>query len=173
MKPLIPITLLLLTLNPIDTTESKINWISVEEAYQNIRTNKKPVIIDVYTDWCGWCKRMDRDVFSNPTISKYINENFYAVKLDGEHKGDITLGDKTFKFINEGRRGYHELAAALLQGKLSYPTIVFLNKDFNMIQPIPGYKTTKEMEPILNFIGSGAYKNIEWTKFQKDFVSEL
>ena len=173
MKPLIPITLIFLTLNPIDTTDNKINWITVEEAYQNIQTNKKPVIIDVYTDWCGWCKRMDRDVFSNPTISKYINENFYAVKLDAEHKGDITLGDKTFKFKASGRRGYHELAAALLQGKLSYPTIVFLNKDFNMIQPIPGYKNPKEMEAIINFIGSGAYQHTEWASYQKSFESKL
>jgi thioredoxin-related protein len=103
----------------------------------------------------------------------YINENYYAVKLDAEQKEDIILMDNTFKYVAEGRRGYHELAAALLQGKMSYPTTVFLDESFSMIQPVPGYLDARGIEPILWYFASDAFKSVEWTAFNQDFQSQL
>jgi thioredoxin-related protein len=151
----------------------EVNWITIEEAYELNQTQPKKILVDIYTDWCGWCKRMDKTTYANPAIVKYINENFYAVKLDAEQKEDITILDNTFKFVGEGRKGYHELAAALLQGKMSYPTTVFLDESFNMIQPIAGYLDAKGIEPILWYFGSDAFKTEEWTAFNQGFKSEL
>jgi thioredoxin-related protein len=150
----------------------KITWLTWEEAMVKLESGeKKKIFIDVYTDWCGWCKKMDATTFSNPAVAKTMNEHFYAVKLDGEAKRDITFKGNTFKYVPSGRKGYHELAAALLQNKLSYPTVVFLDEEANMIQPLPGYREAAEFHKILSFIGEGHYKNGDWTAYQKSYAA--
>ncbi len=167
---LAPLAIFLLFSFNVKEPQEKINWLTWEEAMQKLESgDKKPIFIDVYTDWCGWCKRMDATTFSNPEVAKTMNENFHAVKLDGEAKRDITFKGNTFKYVPNGRRGYHELAAALLQNKLSYPTVVFLDENADMIQPLPGYRQAAEFHPILKFIGEGHYKNTEWKEFQKTY----
>ena len=153
--------------------EVKVQWVSFEEAVELSKTNKKKVFIDVYTDWCGWCKVMDKNTFSQPVIAQYLNDNFYAVKLDAEQEEDISFRDQTFKFVPSGKKGYHQLAAALLNNKLSYPTVVFLDEDFNMIQPLPGYQKPDRFEMIVKFIGSDGYKNTEWSTWESEFESSL
>jgi thioredoxin-related protein len=154
--------------------KSKIEWISIEEAFARTSENPKKVIIDVYTDWCGWCKRMDATTFANPTIAAYISENFYAVKLDAERKDTVTVGNQTFVNENpERRRNPHNMAIALMQGKMSYPTIVYLDETFNLIQSVPGYQTPETIEPILHFLNEDNFKEIPWEEYQKSFKSNL
>ncbi|MEZ4685817.1 MAG: DUF255 domain-containing protein [Bacteroidia bacterium] len=108
-------------------SETQINWVSMEEASELANTTPKKVLVDVYTDWCGWCKRMDKATYEDPKVVAYINEHFYAVKFDAEQHEDVVLGDRTFKFrADAGRRGVHELAVAMMDGKMSYPTTIFL-----------------------------------------------
>lgn len=175
MKKLILLPLLFAAtlVNGQDAPEAEVKWISIEQAYKLSKTNPKKILVDVYTDWCGWCKRMDATTYSNPKIIRYINENYYAVKFDAEQKEEVTILDHTFKFVGEGRQGYHELAVALLQGKLSYPTTVFLDESFAIIQPVPGYLDAKGIEPILTYFASNKYKDTEWQEFEKVFESKL
>ncbi len=144
-----------------------ITWLTWEEAV-NLSltdTNPKKMFVDVYTDWCGWCKRMDRVTFQNPEVSAYMQENFYMVKLDAEGKDPIEYQGNTFKFVPSGRRGYHELAAALLQGKMSYPTVVFLDEDRNMLSPVPGYQEVKPFMQIAQYFGDNIYKEKDWQTY--------
>jgi thioredoxin-related protein len=104
---------------------SKINWISLEEAYAKVQTAPKKVLVDVYTDWCGWCRVMDQKTFSDAAVVNYVNENYYAVKFNAESKKEVKLGGTTYKFNASNR--VHEAAVALLQGKMSYPSIVYLD----------------------------------------------
>jgi thioredoxin-related protein len=142
--------------NKTKKTEDAIHWLSIEEAYAATLKNPKKTIVDVYTDWCGWCKVMDKKTFSNPEVIKYINENYYAVKLDAETKKSITLGATTYNFNSENNT--NDIAVALLQGKLSFPSIVYLDEEFNMIQPIPGYMDARAFHEVVTFIGSDHYK---------------
>ena len=69
-------------------TAQEIQWMSFEDAVAMTQNegNTKKVFIDVYTDWCGWCKKMDKDTFQNPEVAKYMQENYYMVKFNAEGK---------------------------------------------------------------------------------------
>jgi thioredoxin-related protein len=116
---------------------------------------------------------MDLQTYSNKTIIKSINENFYAVKLDGEEKKDILYKDYNFKYTKRGRRGYHELPATLMDGKLSYPTTIFLSDKEELLQRIPGYLDTKTFEKIIAYFSNKTYAEKDWKTFEKNFKSSL
>ncbi len=145
----------------------KVQWLSWEEAVQLSQTDAQPkkMFIDVYTDWCGWCKKMDKDTFQNPEVAAYMQDNFYMVKLDAEGKEPIKFQGQTFKFVPSGRRGYHEFAAALLQGKMSYPTVVFLDEELKMLSPVPGYQKVKPFMQIARYFGDNIYKEKDWNSY--------
>ena len=151
----------------------EVNWVSFEEALELNKKNPKPIMVDLYTDWCGWCKRMDATTYKNEVIVKFINDNYYAVKMDGEGKKDITFKGRTFKFVQNGRSKYHELAAAILNGKMSYPSTAFFNQEEQLIQSVPGYQTKEKFEKILAYFSGEAYKNTPWKDFEKNFKSAL
>ncbi|MCF8276738.1 MAG: DUF255 domain-containing protein [Flavobacteriales bacterium] len=148
-------------------TKEGINWISIEKADELRRTEPRKILIDVYTDWCGWCKKMDASTFSDPKVVAYINAHYYAVKLDAEQREPITIGGKTYEYVPNGRRGYHEIANELLQGKMSYPTTVFLDESMNMIQPVSGYLNVETIQPILEYLAENAYKRTPWDEWLK------
>ncbi len=153
----------------------EVNWLTWEEAIEKAQNdpNPKKLFVDVYTDWCGWCKVMDQKTFSHPTIAKYMQEKFYMIKLNAEQREDIVFNGQTFKYIPQGRRGYHELAAGLLQGKMSYPTVVFLNEDLQLLSPVPGYHPPESFLPIATYFGDEHYLTEKWDAFQKTFDGKL
>jgi len=161
--------LLLLSLTAISNAQEKIQWMSIEEAYALTLTETSPkkIFIDVYTDWCGWCKRMDKATFQNPEVAAYMNEHYYNVKFDAEQKESIEMLGNTFKFIPQGNRGYHELAAALLNGKMSYPTVVFMNPKFEMLSPVPGYQEVGPFINIAKYFGDNIYTEKSWQDYSQ------
>jgi len=150
----------------------KVNWISLDEALERSKTDKRKIFVDVYTDWCGWCKHMDSTTFVNPAVANYLNEHFYAVKLDAEQSQDIVFKEKTYHFKKTGSRGYHELAALWLNNRLSFPTVVFLDESLNLIQPVPGYQDAVKMEAIINYFGSDSHRKTPWETYEKSFSAE-
>jgi thioredoxin-related protein len=151
----------------------EVQWLSFEEAVELNNTEPRKILIDLYTDWCGWCKKMDKDTYARAEIIDYLNDKFYAVKFNAEQKEDVFFNDHTFKFVPSGRRGYHELAAALTQNQLSYPTTVFMDEQLQIIQPIPGYLDARTFDTISKYIGEEKYKDTPWAEFQKNYQSKL
>lgn len=148
-----------------------VKWMTFEEAIEASKTEKRKIFIDVYTDWCGWCKVMDKSTFSEGNVAKMLNEKFYPVKFNAEQRADVVFAGHTFKFIPSGNSGVHELAAALLKNQMSYPTVVFLDENFAMIQPLPGYQKAPEFHRIISFIGEDHWKKMKWTEFQGVYKS--
>ena len=160
----------------------QVQWMSWDEMIKAQKKEARPVFIDVYTDWCGWCKVMDRETFAKAEVYEVLNRDFYSVKFDAEQREDIKVGSKTYSYVAQGR-GYHELAATLLNRQLSYPTVVFLDNidglasaitahygvsteiAQNMIQnmptlgnlvivaPKPGYQKVEQLLPSLDAYG--------------------
>jgi thioredoxin-related protein len=153
--------------------KSVVNWMTFEQAVEKSKTEKRKLFIDVYTDWCGWCKVMDRNTFSDPAVAKLLNEKFYPVKFNAEQTADIIFKGTTFKFIQSGNSGVHQLAAALLNNQLSYPTVTFMEADFSAIYPIPGYRKPEEFHPLLIFYGENYHKKGQTAneEFQKNYKS--
>jgi thioredoxin-related protein len=168
MKKLMLLTLIGVVFPGVASLSAQeVNWMSWDEAMQRSQAdaNPKKIFIDVYTDWCGWCKRMDKDTFQNPEVAAYMSDTFYMVKLDGEQKEPIVYNGKTYNYVAKGRRGYHELAAALLQGRLSYPTVVFLDESRQMLSPVPGYQKPEPFLKIAKYFGEDIYKDQDWQTY--------
>ena len=152
----------------------KIKWHTFQEAVELSKKEKKKVFIDVYTQWCGWCKVMEKNTFTNPVIAKYVNEKYYAVRLDAEMKDTVVFNN--YSFVNPNPsvpRSTHQLASSLLSNKLSYPTTVYLDENFNMLTQVPGYLQPNQLEPILKYFGDNVYPTVKWDDYQKNFKSEI
>ncbi|HHB78635.1 MAG TPA: DUF255 domain-containing protein [Saprospiraceae bacterium] len=150
-------------------SQSKVHWLTMEEAIAKSKVEKRKIFIDVYTHWCGWCKKMEKSTFQTDEVAKILNEDYYPVKLDAEQKAPITFNGRVFQYVKSGRGGYHELAAYFLDSQMSYPTVVFLDENLNIIQAIPGYRDKKEFALMANYFGKNFHKRMSWAAYSKKY----
>lgn len=157
--------------------QSQIEWMTMNEALEAQKKEPKKIFADIYTDWCGPCKMMDKNTFSNPDVADYVNEHFYPVKFNAE--GTEKVDYKGFEYTNPnykpGRKGkrnaQHFFANAL---KVSaYPTVVFFDEQSDVISPVVGYRTPEQLEIYLKMIATDAYKELTsqeaWKEYQANF----
>jgi len=131
----------------------EIKWMSFDEAIALQKENPKPIFMDVYTDWCGPCKMLDKNTFQTKEVSEYINANYYAVKFNGE--GNTTVNYKGRKFSNpgydanrKGRNSMHEFTGFLkVEG---YPSMYVLDKTGEIAKVIVGYYQPEQLLSELN-----------------------
>jgi thioredoxin-related protein len=174
MKHLLLITSALFLLTVLKA-QDKINWVDLETAQESLKKEPRKLIVDVYTSWCGWCKRMDASTFAHPEIVEYINKNYYAVKLNAESKKDIKFKEVIYKNPNpDKKRPTHELASlAAVNGRLSFPTIVYIDENLNLLSQVPGFVDAKGIEPIIHFFAEEAYKEQTWQEYQSAFKGQV
>lgn len=153
----------------ISPKKEKVLWLTVEELQVAFKKQPRPVLVDVYTDWCGWCKVMDRETYSNNQVATYINEKYYAVKFNAEMKDSIEWQGKKYGY-NESYRA-NDLAVYFLQGQMSFPSTVFLTGLTARPATLAGYLKPKEIESPLKFFGEGVYKSKTFPEFMKSFTA--
>ncbi|NJN34452.1 MAG: DUF255 domain-containing protein [Saprospiraceae bacterium] len=142
-------------------------WLTWQEAVELNKKQPKKILVDVYTDWCGWCKVMDRETFTNDTVATFLAEKFYCVKLDAEMKDAIDFNGHKFEYIaGQGRGGVHTLAYSLLDGQMGYPTIVYLTENYERVVISPGFKRPVQLMSELKFTADEVYKNKTWQEYQ-------
>lgn len=157
---------LFLTSTNISAQSTDLKWYTWEEAMELNKVSPKKMLVDVYTDWCGWCKKMDSSTFKDPNIMKYLSEHFYAVKFNAEQEEDIVFQENTFKFVPGSRRGTHQLAQALLDGRMGYPSIVLLDESSARIMISPGFKQADQLMTELTFAKEEKYKEMSFDQFK-------
>lgn len=150
--------------------KEKINWITLEELNEQYYKNPRPILIDVYTDWCGWCKQMDRTTYNNEKLAKYINAKYYAVRFNAELKDTVFFNKKKFGYDPNMRS--NELALYLTFGRLEFPHTIFLSAIDAQPAPLPGYMKPKEMEAPLKFFGEKANEGQTFVEFNKGMKKE-
>lgn len=151
----------------IVATANKIQWLTWEQAVQRAKTDAQPkkIFIDFYTDWCGWCKRMDATTFADPNVVAYMNQHYYPVKFDAETTDTIVFNGTTFlnsdpSFKKTGARGkVHILAYSLLEGQLSYPSYAILDANFTRLHILKGYKPVESLMANLLFFSGEEFKH--------------
>ena len=143
--------------------QKTINWVSITEAQELMKKEPRKIMMDVYTKWCGPCKMMMKNTFSNPDLIDYVNTHYYAVKFDAESPDEITFNGKTFKNPNyvpnkAGRNGVHEFSRFMRVS--AYPTIIYIDEDLNMLTGDKGYKTAQQLELLLRFFKEDKHKTV-------------
>lgn len=130
-----------------------IKWVKLGKVESEMKKKKKPIIMDVYTSWCGPCKMLDRNTFTNPEIISIFNENFHPVKFNAEGPDDVNFGGKTYS--NPGykperartRNGKHQFTSTLaIRG---YPSLVIMDENYKIIDKIAGYRTPAQLKEAL------------------------
>jgi thioredoxin-related protein len=145
---------------------ASLKWMNLEQAAASLQKEKRPVLIDLYTDWCGWCKVMDKKTYSNKNVAQYVQDKFYPVKVNAESKDAITWNGKTYHFNSDYRS--NEFAVYVTRGRLEFPTTIIIPNDGEP-QAIPGYLEPKELELIVKYFGEGGYGKVPFDEFQKSF----
>lgn len=127
--------------------QDKIEWMKFEDAVAATESSPKMLLVDVYTDWCGWCKKMDKETFTDPSVIKYVNDTFYAVKLDAE--------DTNRSFDFKGKK-YTEAEMAAAMRVNSYPNFVIIDPTLQNITQLPGYRTAPQfLEGLTTLVDKG------------------
>lgn len=120
-------------------TPKEVKWLDVAAADNVSNKEGKKYFIDMYTEWCGWCKVMDNKTFSQPEVIKFMSENFHSVKFDAEQQAAVTFDGKVFNWTPGGRNGINMFAVELLGQNLSYPSYVILDENKKPINVLVGF----------------------------------
>ncbi len=148
---------------------AQIKWMDFSEVEKNQTKEKRPVLIDVYTSWCGWCKVMESKTYANRKVAEYVQGKFYPVKFNAETKDQINWEGKIYNYNSNYR--CNEFALYILQGRLEFPTTVIIPMDGSQPQAIPGYLPTKDFELIAKYFGEGEFGKTPFEEYQKKFKS--
>ena len=135
---------------------SPIVWNKYDDALKLAAKSKKPIMVDFYTDWCGWCKRLDKDTYGNEKVMEYLNQQYVVIKLNAESTSKVNYQDKS----------YTEASLAQAFGATGYPTIVFFDSKGEPINSLGGYLNAEKFLPVITYIGDDHYKSMTWEEFQ-------
>ena len=154
-----------------NTPPEGIQWNSIQDI-STLKDSDKKTLVFIYTDWCKWCKEMQESSFNDPEVTSFINEHFKAIKFNGESNKNISYKDKVYTLKKENNLLFHELTYEFNRGNISYPSLVFLDDDLNMIQAINGFRNKEDILKILKYIEGEYYTKTSWNNYLKGYKKQ-
>ena len=157
MRRLVFCLLLVVVASP--THAGRVAWRGWNAGLAQAAGSGKPVIVDVYTDWCGWCRRMERDTYARPDVSDYLNRHFVTVRLNADSDERVVYGGREF-------------SARTLAGGFNvsgYPTTIFLRPTGEHMVNVPGYIGPGQFMRLVRYIGDGALdRGVKWEEYSPE-----
>jgi thioredoxin-related protein len=153
-------TILLLLVLIISTMSFAKNprWNKFDDGMKLAKQSGKKILVDVYTDWCSWCKTMDAKTYSDKNVVDYLEKNFVIIKLNAEAKEIITYS------------GHQISPADFAQGMslTGYPSTVFLKSNGEAITMLPGYIEPGKFIHMLRFIAENHYEKKKFPDYLQE-----
>lgn len=167
----INVILLLISVGP-SAAQNKIRWLSWDKADEKIERSDRKFLVYIYYDGCKWCRYMEDNTFSADHLARFVNQNFYPYRINALQVEEIRVADKNYKSSKIGKFEFHELAVALMDGVMSFPSVVFLNEKFKKIAGFESYIDQQNFEMILSFYAGNHYKNTMWKRFANSYCRD-
>lgn len=175
MKKTLVIALIALLACPVAMAQVK--WNTIEQSAKlSTSNNQKLFFIDFYTSWCGWCKKMDKDTFTDKVVAKIMNKYFIPTKFDAEGDAAFSWNGMEYKgggVAANGRRATHPFAQAILGAKMGFPSFAIFGPDRKLLTVIPGYSNAADFTVILWYFASGDYEKYPFEKYQAIFDTQI
>jgi len=156
----------------IGGAQSQVKWHSIGEA-STAKIGNKMYFVDFYTSWCGYCKKMDKETFTDPTVAKLLNKYYYPVKFNAEGNEKVTWKGTTFNPTTGKRSNVHQFASAVLGRQIGFPTFVLFSADQSAIQAIPGFYNAHDFVIVLWYFASGDCDKYPFERYQQVFDKEI
>lgn len=160
---------LLLTVGCAYAQSEEIKWLTIEEAEKLNQEKPRPFVIDFYTDWCGWCKHMDKTTYADPVVISLVNRYFYPVKINAESSDTVRFRNKVYAPVKNGNKFVSGLAVEMLGGKLAYPTTAFIYDKEKINLVVPGYIDVPKMQGFMIYFTENAHLSTNVNVFLSDF----
>ena len=145
-----------LALNDKEKKE-EIQWLSFDKGLELAKKQKKMLVVDIYTDWCHWCKVMEKDTYGNKRVIDFAKSNAVMAKLNAE-------STEKFKFKDAFYTG-RELSMML--GVEGFPTTAFMTSDGELITKISGFIPPDKFNMIMKYLAGNWYEKMEFNEFVK------
>ena len=151
--PLILIALLLFSL--VSHSQNKkvvVKPLSFPQLADSMKKRPKPILLNLFTDWCLYCKLQDKQIEKSDSLKKILQQHFYYVQMDAEARETITFNGSEYNGRANGLSATaHELAATLGKenGQLSYPVIIVLDKNYKIIFRSQGFIDSRKLSNVL------------------------
>lgn len=161
------VVFLSLCLNIQAQPSKKVKWMKFTEAIEASKKEPRKIFVDIYADWCGWCKVLDNTTFTDSAVVAILNAEYYPVKINSESKTPLKF--KGYDLT------YAELASILgaeRGSNLGLPTMVFLNEDHDILTRVPGYQKANLMKPILLFFSENHHKSKTWEDYHREYMDK-
>lgn len=156
---------------------AQVKWVPIETAAKtDTKNNQKLFFVDFSSSWCGWCKKLDKETFSDATVSKILNKYYVPVKFDAEGKSEFSWNGTKYanaQNTTNGRPSTHAFTRAVLGQKIGYPSCAFFTPDMKLITINQGYVSAEEFVVILWYFASGDYQKYAFEKYQQIFNKEI
>jgi len=166
VKPVVVFVAVVVLLSSFFAPKKKDLWQDWATIQQLAQKEKKPLLIDIYTDWCIYCKKMDAKTYKNDSVYSFLKENFYRLKFNAEMKEDFVWNGTTFSY--NPRYKTNEFAYHITKGMLTLPTTVIVPVEGEPFF-IPGELETGEMEALLKYFTAGIYRSQPYEEYIKAF----
>lgn len=137
------------------TKNEQVTWLTFEKGLAASKKEKKMLVVDFYTDWCGWCKVMDKETYGHENVVKFAKEKLVLVKVNAESNEKTRFREKDYT--------YRELAAAF--GVNGYPATAFIDANGEVLTVVSGYVPADQFLPVLEFLSGGHHKTMKFEEF--------